>query len=57
MAVASKAVKALCTKVPGNPTVFAIFFTFVTKLRKLDRWLDGINEEKKRITIDAIGHR
>ena len=48
----NKAPKALFTKLPGNPTVFAILFSFVTKLRKLGliRWFDGINEEKKRIT-------
>ena len=52
------ALKALCTKVPGNPTVFAILFTFVTKLQKLGlRWFDGTDEEKKRITSDAISHR
>ena len=32
----------------------AILFIFVTKLQKLVRWFDGINEEKKRITRDAL---
>ena len=43
---------ALYTKLPGNPIVFAILFTFVTKLQLL-RWFDGNNEEKKRIS-DAL---
>ena len=34
-------------KLPENPTVFAILFTFVTKLQKLVRWFDGIDEEKE----------
>ena len=45
------------TKLNGNPTGFAILFTFVTKLQKLVRWFDGINEKKKRITRDAISRR
>ena len=35
---------------------FVILFAFVTKLQKLERWFDGNNEEKKRITSDAISY-
>ena len=56
----TKFLPELCTRgfypsfVPGNPPVFPILFTFVTKLRKLVRWFDDINEEKKQIASDAI---
>ena len=43
---------AQCTNHSAN-----FMCTFVTKLQKLVRWLDGNNEEKKRITSDAISHR
>ena len=46
-------------KLPGTTTVLAILFTYVTKLQKFVpvRRFHGINEEKKRITNDAISHR
>ena len=34
-------------KVPGNLAVFAILFTFVTKLQKLERWFDDKFRNKK----------
>ena len=34
-------------KVPGNLAVFAILFTFVTKLQKLERWFDEKFRNKK----------
>ena len=53
----SKALKALCAKVQGNPIVYVILFTSVTKLQKLVRWFNSINEEKQRIASDATSHR
>ena len=37
-----KLYSVLYAKLPGNPTVFSIFFTFVTKLQKLIRWFRSV---------------
>ena len=48
--------KALRAFYHEDSTVFAILLTFVIKLQKLVglHWFDGINEEKKRLTSDAL---
>ena len=40
--------------VPGNLAVFAILFTFVTKLQKLERWFDEKFRNKKKIIVRRV---